>query len=55
MIPIGHIKATDIEGLDREAILDALETDADRAYAEVEGRFGPETKETVLPAPGLVG
>jgi preprotein translocase subunit SecA len=42
IIPNGNIKLADIEGLDREGILDALETDADRAYADVESRFGAE-------------
>jgi preprotein translocase subunit SecA len=47
LIPIGSVKIADIEGLDRGAVLDALETDADRAYAEVEGRFGPEAMRQV--------
>lgn len=47
LIPIGDIDVEDIEGLDREGTLDALETDADRAYAEVEGRFGPEAMRQV--------
>ncbi|MEA2515131.1 MAG: preprotein translocase subunit SecA [Thermomicrobiales bacterium] len=47
MIPNGQIEVADLEGLDREGILDALETDADRAYAEVESRFGAEAMRQV--------
>jgi preprotein translocase subunit SecA len=47
LIPIGRVKLEDIEGLDREGILDALETDADRAYTEVENRFGAEAMRQV--------
>jgi preprotein translocase subunit SecA len=47
LVPIGHVKLADIEGLDRENILDALETDADRAYDEVESRFGGEAMRQV--------
>jgi preprotein translocase subunit SecA len=47
LIPNGKITAADLEGLDREGILDALETDADRAYAEVESRFGEEAMRQV--------
>jgi preprotein translocase subunit SecA len=47
LIPIGDVDVEDIEGLDREGTLDALETDADRAYAEVESRFGPEAMRQV--------
>jgi preprotein translocase subunit SecA len=47
LIPNGHIGLDDIEGLDREGLLDALESDAEEAYAQVEGRFGPEAMRQV--------
>jgi preprotein translocase subunit SecA len=47
IIPNGQVKEADLEGLDREGILDVLETDADRAYAEVEARFGEEAMRQV--------
>src|SRR5690606_6981808 len=47
LIPNANIQLSDIEGLDREGILDVLEDDAERAYAEVEERFGSETMRQV--------
>jgi preprotein translocase subunit SecA len=37
----------DIEGLNREELVDALVADAEACYAEVEERFGPEKMRTV--------
>jgi preprotein translocase subunit SecA len=47
LIPNRHVTLEIIEGLDQEALLDALETDADEAYGEVEARFGPDTMRQV--------
>ena len=47
LIPNGSVEVSAIEGLDREGILDVLETDADRAYLEVESRFGDEAMRQV--------
>jgi preprotein translocase subunit SecA len=47
LIPNAKVTLADIEGLDREGILDALEEDAERAYAEVEARFGSEVMRQV--------
>ena len=47
LIPNGKIDAAQLERLDREGILDALETDADQAYAEVEDRFGEDAMRQV--------
>jgi preprotein translocase subunit SecA len=41
------IKLEDIEGLDREELVDALIADAEASYAEVEARFGAEKMRTV--------
>jgi preprotein translocase subunit SecA len=47
IIPNGKLSLEQIEGLDREALIDALNEDAMNAYGEVEARFGSETMRTV--------
>jgi preprotein translocase subunit SecA len=47
LIPNGHATLDIIEGLERDELLDALESDADEAYQEVEARFGPDTMRQV--------
>ncbi len=42
LVPNGNVEADSLVGLDSEAIADELLDDADRAYLEVEARFGPE-------------
>ncbi len=47
IIPNGKVILEDLEGLDRDDLLEGLITDADTAYAEVEARFGSDTMRTV--------
>jgi preprotein translocase subunit SecA len=46
-IPNSNLKLQDIEGLNREELVETLVADAEAAYDEVETRFGAETMRTV--------
>jgi len=47
LIPNSKLTLEAIDGLDRESLQQTLLEDADAAYEEVEGRFGPETMRKV--------
>ena len=47
LIPLTKLELDDIDGMDREELIDLLTDDAEAAYGEVEARFGPETMRKV--------
>ncbi|HEV2107001.1 MAG TPA: preprotein translocase subunit SecA [Thermomicrobiales bacterium] len=47
LVPNTKLTLSDIEGHERDDVLDVLEADALAAYQEVEGRFGPDVMRTV--------
>ncbi|MFN8592682.1 MAG: preprotein translocase subunit SecA [Thermomicrobiales bacterium] len=46
-VPTTTLTVGDVAGLDRDAVIEALIADADRAYTDVESRFGPDVMRKV--------
>jgi preprotein translocase subunit SecA len=42
LVPMSGLRLEDIEGLDREALLEIFDLDAEQGYRQVEAQFGPE-------------
>ena len=47
IIPNGNVTLEDVEGFDRDGVVELLHADAHASFAEVEARFGPDTMRTV--------